>query len=67
MGEAKRRMAFRAFEPNGDDPQDRANDRLIRERLRELHGEAREWTNDEWKAARNQLVSEGKVRPDEDM
>jgi hypothetical protein len=67
MGEAKRRMAFQALEPNGDDPEDWANDRLIRERLRELHGEAREWTNDEWEAARNQLVSKGKVRPDEDM
>ena len=46
-------------------PEDFEIDRLTRECLHELHGEEREWTNDEWDAARNQLVAEGKVRPDE--
>jgi hypothetical protein len=49
-----------------EDPEVLKEDQLIQERLRELHGE-REWTDDEWDEATEQLVAEGKIRPYEEL
>ena len=49
-----------------EDPETLREDQLIQERLRQLHGE-REWSADEWEEAIEQLLAEGKVRPDEDL
>jgi hypothetical protein len=49
-----------------EDPETLQEDRLIQDRLRELHGE-REWSDYEWEEATEQLVAEGKVRPYEEV
>jgi hypothetical protein len=63
----RRMMISSVLSSEPEDPQTLEENRLIRARLRELHGEEREWTNAEWDEAVVQLVAEGKVRPDEDL
>jgi hypothetical protein len=49
-----------------EDPEVLEEDRLIQERLHELHG-VREWSDYEWEEATEQLIAEGKVRPYEEL
>ena len=63
-GTIKTRVVPRfAFE---EDPETLREDQLIQDRLRQLHGE-REWADNEWDEATEQLVAEGKVRPYEEL
>jgi hypothetical protein len=49
-----------------EDPETLHEDQLIQERLCQMHGQ-REWNDDEWEEATEQLVAEGKVRPYEEL
>jgi hypothetical protein len=49
-----------------EDPETLREDQLIQDRLRHLHGD-REWTDDEWDKATEQLVAEGKIRSYEEL
>jgi hypothetical protein len=49
-----------------EDPETLREDQLIQERLRQLHGE-REWSDQEWDEATEQLVAEGKIRSYEEL
>jgi hypothetical protein len=49
-----------------EDPETLREDQLIQDRLRQMHGE-REWSDEEWNEATEQLVAEGKVRPYEEL
>jgi hypothetical protein len=49
-----------------EDPEILRKDQLIQGHLRALHGD-REWTDDEWDQATEQLAAEGKIRPYEEL
>ena len=44
-----------------EDPETLREDQLIQERLHQLHGD-REWTDEEWDEATEQLIAEDKIR-----
>jgi hypothetical protein len=49
-----------------EDPETLREDQLVQDRLRQLHGE-REWSDQEWDEATEQLVTEGKIRSYEEL